>query len=545
MADVQITVGADASAVERAAAVATGSWKNAATAISSAMGDAARKTIGSLSEIVLAQGRVNFSSQQQDIRAFEQSSARLATSMGRDLDSVRSSILSTGVEIGKRPQEVAGWASEVGKLTYNFKGAVDAQKGLAGLAAETGRNVEDYRGLAAELSNVGRVSGDTTDVIGVLAAQAEKLGTVGGVAQFADQIEALGGTISQFTVKSTADFTKVTALAGELGKNFKDPQAAMRAQQGAISALASDPMRWERYLGRDLMDPKTGQIPADKIPAIMQEIVEKTKARFGRRAQRVLQMNFGNEAGAAMYNADYAAAAEAAGLGPSKKPEKALEAYKATDAGKRQVADAELAKSSNALLGSSTLLGKAADALQQFASKNPLLSTAATSVAGSLAGTAVAAGGKAVTGFGGALLGAGGMAAAGTAAAGLAAGGVGLGAGYLAGKGLLALDEKYGSGVSDREKLSAADAETKRLKKIRDEKRAAAGWSPLGMSVPPAETQSGGQQAATMELAGAIGKAVAAEMRNVKIDVKTRADTPVEVTTQGASKFAAGDQSGG
>ena len=34
-------------------------------------------------------------------------------------------------------------------------------------------------------------------------------------------------------------------------------------------------------------------------------------------------------------------------------------------------------------------------------------------------------------------------------------------------------------------------------------------------------------------------------MKNAKFEVKTRADTPVEVTSAGGNKSSAGDQSGG
>src|SRR5262249_19085061 len=145
---------------------------------------------------------INFASQHAAVKEFEGATARLAVASGRDLESVRAGFEATGKSIGKRPGEVAAWASEVGKLTYNFKGAGEAIEGLSGLAAETGRSVEDYRGLAITLGSVGKVAGDTGHAVGVIVAQSEKLGVQGGPAAFADQIEALGDTISQFSVNS-------------------------------------------------------------------------------------------------------------------------------------------------------------------------------------------------------------------------------------------------------------------------------------------------------------------------------------------------------
>jgi hypothetical protein len=387
--DAKITVGADASAADRVFAALKAGARDTGTALRESIGSAARAVASDLAGVALEQGKVNFSSQMGQVREFEASSARMAVAMRRDQETLRSSIEETGVAIGKRPQEVATWSNEVGQLTYNLKGATEEIKGLSGLAAETGRSVDQYRGLAVVLGTVGHVAGDSTHAIGVMYAQAEQLGTAGGVAAFADQIEGLGDTISRFAIRSEADFLKVTALAGELGKGLS-PQAASRVQQGALGALASDPTRWERFLGHSITD-EHGQI-ADPTTAL-REIVEKTKKRYGKDASRVLRLNFGAETGAALYGADLSEAGTAAGAAPSSAPADAQRRYLATDAGKRDVAGAELAESSRALMGSSTALGRAADALQQFAAHNPLTSTLLTGTIQGALGKLLAGGG--------------------------------------------------------------------------------------------------------------------------------------------------------
>ncbi len=564
MSDATITIGADASAVERAANVAKAAWQNAGSAITSAVGQAAKQMVSDLASVATAQGKVNFSAQHQSVREFEGATARLAVSMERDLGGVRSSIINTGAEIGKRPQEVAAWASEVGRLTYNFKGAIDSQKGLAGLAAETGRSLSDYRGLATELANVGKVGGDTTDVIGVLTAQSEKLSVSGGIAAFADQIEGLGGTISMFATKSTADFEKVTALAGALGKGM-NPQGAQRAQQSVLGTLQADPMRWERYLGRNIMD-EHGQIPAADLPQIMQDIVAKTKGRHGARAKRILQMNFGNEGGAQLHDMDFAAASEAAGLAPSNKPAGALASYQATDAGKRDVASAQLEVSSINLMGSSTLLGRAADGLQRFAASNPLSTTAATVFATTAAATFSAGLGGAIAkmmgqkGAGGAVGGAIDLATkgagAGRLALGLGAAGVALGAGYAAGTylddatggalsgglasamdgGANARNEQIGFNADKKRRAAIAASQRQRVAQLE------AGGMTHGMALYTADHEpAGGGGARGMspeQLLAAFEKAI----KGAKFEVKTRADTPVEVTAAGPGKASTGGQ---
>src|SRR5581483_5312797 len=238
-------------------------------------------------------------------------------------------------------------------------------------AAETNRSVEDYRGLAVVLGTVGRVGGDTSQVLGVLAAQAEQPGRSGGIAAFAQQIEGLGDVISRFAVGSERDFLRITALASALGRGLS-PAAAGRVQQSAFGAIASDPLRWERFLGKKITD-EHGQV--EHPEEVLAQITEKVKKRYGSNARRVLMLNFGAETGAAMFNADFGAAAKASGLAPSTGAAQAQKAYLETDAGKREVAEAELAKSSIDLMGSSTKLGAAADKLQQWAAHNPISTT--------------------------------------------------------------------------------------------------------------------------------------------------------------------------
>jgi hypothetical protein len=574
--DAEITVGCDSDAVQRAASAAKAAWRDAGQAITSAIGSTARQVIGDLAGVATAMGKVSFSSQHQQVREFESVTAHLAVATGRDLESVRSEYEATGKAIGKRPAEIAAWATEVGKLTGNFRGAGDAIKGLSGLAAETNRSVDDYRGLAVELGTVGHIAGDTTHAVGVLAAQADALGTVGGVAAFSGQVEALGDTISHFAGKSEADFLKVTAAAAVLGKGLSDA-ASKRVQSSALGAVAADPVGWSRFLGHEITD-EHGQV---KDPVhVLQEITDKVKRRFGSRSRRVLQQNFGSEAGAALYNADFSEAAHAAGLAPSKKPAEAQQAMNATDAGKRDVSQAELAASSRALLGSSTALGQAADKLQQFAAHNPITGTFVATALSTGAGAFMANFGKSIAtmmggrGAGGAV---GGLVdlAKGTGA-GAVLGKLGI-AGAIAGAGVYGI-EKFDEAAQERHKLEEhardvgaqgalnnkliavrrTNAALHRLDGLTGEERGkainAASAVTSGKDAMAALKFSHGGDEALRELiaelkkrgekdgkeAEKIAKAVAEAMRNVKIVNGTGG--PIEVVGAQSSSAAAGDQ---
>lgn len=381
--DAKITVGADASPVERAMAVSKAAVRDFSSSFTSSIGEATGAVVRDLAQVALSVGKISFTSQHAQVREFESATAHLAVAMGANLESVRTQIESTGVAIGKRPTEVAQWASEVGKLTFNFGGAAQAIKGLSGLASETGRSVDEYRGLAVELGTVGKVAGDTTHAVGVLQAQSELFKTNGGVAAFSGQVEALQDTISRFAVKSESDFLRVTAAAGALGKGLND-FAAKRVEQAALGYVAQNTIGIERYLGHRITD-KHGQV-ADPMAAL-EELRDKVKKQYGGNAGLMLSSMLGStEAGAALLNADFKEANKAGGLAPSSAPQAAQKAINDTDAGRRDIAVAQLAESSRQLLGSSSKLGSAADALQQFASKNPISSTILSSAAGNVIG---------------------------------------------------------------------------------------------------------------------------------------------------------------
>ncbi len=484
--DAKVTIGADASAVERACAVAKTALKDLGTSATAAIGQAAQVVATDLANVALAQGKVSFSSQLQQVREFEASTARLAVAVGRDLEAVRKQHEATGHELGKRPQEVAAWSAEVGKLTYSFDGAAASMKGIAGLAAETGRMPDDYKGLAVELGTVGKVAGDTTHVLGVMHAQSDRMGVSGGIAAFADQVDGLRKTISHFAVKSEQDFLRVTAAAAVLGKGL-NPQAAGRVQQAALSFVSANAIQLERVLGRRITD-EHGQV--QDPTAVLRDYVAFVKKHYGERAERNLQFQLGTEAGSAVFRADYSKVDELAKLAPSAAPQQALDKYLATDAGKRDVAQADLAASSRDLFGSSTKLGGAADKLQQWAANNPITTTFLTSIVGGTLSNFMSGFGKSLStlmggkGEGGAVKGLYDVATKGTPLGGLrslpviGAGVLGFGAGVEIGN---ALEDKYGNTdwyhadvvYEEKKKLAAANAEIAAAKRKRDAVRLA------------------------------------------------------------------------
>ncbi len=542
--DAEISIGADASAVKEAAGMVKTAWKDAGKNITEHMGEAARSVAMDAANIALSFGKINLAQQHSQVRDFENSTAHLAVATGQCLESVRAGFEETGKAIGKRPQEVAAWSTEVGKLTYNFRGAAEGIKGMSALAAETGRSVDDYKGLAVTLATVGSVTGDTTHALGVMQAQADAVNTSGGIAAFADQVEGLRETISHFAIKSEADFLKVTAAASALGKGLS-PAAAGRVQQSALGAVAADPLRWERYLGHGIMDDH-GQV--EDPTKVLKEITEKTKNRYGKDARRVLMLNFGAETGAAMYGANYDEAAKAAGMAPKQTAAEKQAEYLKTDAGKREVAEATLAESSRALMGSSTKLGQAADAMQQFAAHNPLTATLVATALGTGMSSAMSGLTKILSTLAGAPK-VGGLGGLGKMGGVVGAGLAGLVVGAETGEYLAdnygdeidqATGDPYGTQSKKRE-LADATANLNRAKYFRDAKKgitASAGiWESLGIEGAP------GTGVQKLDATG-IEKAITDGLKNWKPVIQNSSGGPVEVAGAASQSSAAGGQGG-
>lgn len=460
--DAKISISADSAQVARVARASVSLFKDAASSIGGAFKDAAHSIVTDLGGIVTSAGKVNFSAQREQVKDFEASTARLAVSAGRDLEQTRQGFEKVGASIGRRPGEVAAWASEVGKLTYNFEGAGEAIEGISGLAAETGRSVDDYRGFATVLGTIGKVGGDTRGVLGQLAAQAEQTGMKGGagMAAFADEVEGLGDQISHMSRSSVRDFLAITATAATVGQGL-DAAGKNRVAQGALGLMNGGPIQTfqlEAYLGRRIRDEQGRVAMVDKKTGRnnLADLVTRIKKTYGGQAEEVLsQMTGSTETGAALFRADWKKASALMNVAPSGAPQAAQAALNATDAGKRAIADATLSGAARDLVGSSSALGKAADALQQYASHNPIAATAAATIGGNVVSSAFGSGvtstaknfakafapkalkvgGTALTAAGGWVLG--GLAAAAGGAA------VGMGADYLTGK-------LTGRSISDR-----------------------------------------------------------------------------------------------
>lgn len=221
--------------------------------------------------------------------------------------------------------------------------------------------------------------------------------------------------------------------------------------------------------------------------------------------------------GAALNKADWKKAEKLMNAGPSSSPADALAKMQGTDAGKAATADATLAASSRALLGSSTELGKAAAALQQFAAGHPVASTVGATAAGTLLSGAGAGAIKGAATGAKSLLG-------GAASAGVG----GLAVGAMIG-GYLDENDTFGQQAGRDKKLAAASKNTSVWQEAAKTKREV--------------VAHGGSQVDAKAIADAIVAGLAKAKINAMITNATGG--PIEVANNQASSGAAGSQGAG
>lgn len=458
MGDLQGRAGVeiDVKGAERAAAAARSAlspWGEYADKAKTKFGEFRREVGTSIGGVVSDLGRVitvgssiSFAGAVQGVQSFEKATAQLAVSTGRDAAFIRGEFESIGEKMGMKPEAVASYVTGVGRITYSFG---DAQKNLAAFknaATDWNRPLESMAGLQVAINKLGFK--DAEKALAQIRANAESLKTTGGPAALADQVERLAGVWDK--VRGGGGKGAI-ALTGEIGKNLS-PAQAQAAQQQILGEFTGDTVGWERFLRRTGQLGKNERVTDDQgqiknLPDYIARIQKgylNTSGGSKEQMQWLAGLHFGNTiTGAAFANMDPEALAR---LANEQKSSDAQKRMNATDAGRRDIADAKMDKNMRGTVGSDSFLGGLNMMFKEFAGDHPLAAKGGelgvAGVAGwlgrslipRLIGGAAAGGsgvGGAAAGGGTSMLGALGNALFGTGASGFGAAGAG-GAGIAA-----------------------------------------------------------------------------------------------------------------
>jgi hypothetical protein len=194
------------------------------------------KDLGSAST---ALARVDPGAAAQKFRDFRKTVTEASVASGRSLDALKSQFADLSNKTLLPDEQVADFSQALGRATYDFNDSRKAVEALRGSGAAAGRSLEEMGGIAETLHNqMGQSLDDIPDALASIEAAAKALGTTGGPAALMDDIQALGGVLSQVSVtgkRSANDLVAVLAALGK-GRNVEQAKAIQSALVGRFAA---------------------------------------------------------------------------------------------------------------------------------------------------------------------------------------------------------------------------------------------------------------------------------------------------------------------
>ena len=394
-------------------------------AVSSAVGSIA-SSLSQLGQdavrVVSGVNSINLAAKVEEVRQLDLAVQHLATAGAGNVRDLSSEITAVGKATNQSEMAVRSLADALGKATYDFHGAIAAQKGLGEQALFTGRTPQEMQALGKSLHDVLGVTGDTTVAIGRLNAQAQMLGTTGGPAAFADMFVSLSGTLSRSVSSMGGAREQAMALVGTVTHGMR-PEAAAAGGSSLLSSLQGNYFDLNYTLGYDILD-ENGQVrdPAKVLRDLDKNMQRRGLSRYQRR--QALRSYAGPEMGSRIFQSlehgdlSEEAMAQITGAAPSTAAHEAASAYQSSQEGQAEAARQQRDRSQRNVARS---VKDAQDMATSAFADHPILG----SMAGGLTGAAALSAMRVIPGaarMGLGALGLGGSAAAETGAAAIGAG---------------------------------------------------------------------------------------------------------------------------
>lgn len=306
--DARVGIGIEgAEDVTSAARKVTDAWKSAGSAVAGAFSSAGREIASQLGSIaqdalrtVTVMRTLDMHGAIEGARAYREEVTRFGAAAGTSVGATRQAFETVSKMTLEGESTIAAWSKGVGRLTYDYAGAVISAKALHDESVATGKSFEEMGQLGVTLNQSLGVTDDMSKALGTIRAQADALGTIGGVSAFQDQIQALGGTFANMAVQSDEARNRVTALAGLLGRGYS-PQQAQRVQSSVLGALSGNATTIEYETGVNILNEK-GEVDPTKLgqalPKIQQFYNRHIPKRWRHQAYRQL---FGNDLAASAF----------------------------------------------------------------------------------------------------------------------------------------------------------------------------------------------------------------------------------------------------
>lgn len=337
---------------------------------------------------------------------------RTSVATGQSIDAIRGRYQELSRLNAVMPQQIDSFAKSVGRMTYDIRGAAEAFTGMHEAALAFGETDQEQVPFAVMLKNVQGVAGDTTQAVGKLFAQANKLGTVGGARALRDLFVDLAPVIDATVSKLGNGVAKAQAFVGVLTAGLKKNQAT-RVGSAALGFLESQGLALWKQFGENPYDDQ-GHIkdPAKWYRRILAHDLKSVehggRGMTPQMVQMALFQDLGPEAGAAVWKQMVASSgfesrvAAVQNVAPINTAQKAGIAYRSSQIGRVEAGYVGQFEATSPL--AETLFDAKADA-SKWVAENPFLALGAAWAAKTIIGKALPGLGAAAAGAGAGTLG--------------------------------------------------------------------------------------------------------------------------------------------
>jgi hypothetical protein len=202
--------------------------------------------LGSMS---LELARVDPGQAAQKFRDFRRTVTELSVVSGRSVQDLKSQFAGLSDKTLLPDEQVADFSQALGRATYDFNDSRKAVEALRGSGLATGRSLEEMGSIAETLHNQMGVSfSDIPDMLGTIEASAKSLGTTGGPAALMDDLQALGGVLSQVSTSGKRGAADLVGVMAAIGKGRSVDQAR-QVQQSLVGRFAAGGEQMRLNLG--------------------------------------------------------------------------------------------------------------------------------------------------------------------------------------------------------------------------------------------------------------------------------------------------------
>ncbi len=247
---------------------------------------------------------INIANAVEQAKQLDLATARLGQSAGVSGTALKNTFDAVESKTLASSSAMTQFATALGRVTYDGKGAVASVSALADEALATGRDLGDELPLAVAMRGMGVEAERLTGELGRVRDIAETVGTIGGPQALKDTLAALGPVLAGVSTQTDESRAKLEALVAVLGKGLK-PQQAQAVAGSALQAVRARAMDIERVTGRRLLDDNGNLVDPGKALADIKRLADK---RFGKNEEakrRALMADFGQDLGLAIMRTNF------------------------------------------------------------------------------------------------------------------------------------------------------------------------------------------------------------------------------------------------